>query len=192
MTLNIAANSFLISTSLRWLFCPPLKKLAVIDPHVALALLRLRSGFCMLIHIARVMPPHLILNAMQRYDVDIRHSFANCTGVYTLDTAWKQAKMSLRRGGLGLRSLADHSSAAYIASFCTGRSVQATPHLDNGCVADCDTLSVSSLKDNSPNQKKLSDSIEELQFTSLLGTSSTADRARFYPSHPLMLQHGSL
>ena len=59
------------------------------------------------------MPPHLFLNAMQRYDVDIRRSFANCAGVDTSDTAWKQVKMSLRRGGLGLRSLADHSSAAY-------------------------------------------------------------------------------
>ena len=90
--------------------------------------------------------------------------------------------MSLQRGGLGLRSLADHSSAAYIASFYTAGS--ATPNLDkvislyNSCVADCDTLSISSLKDNSPNQKKLSDSIEALQFNSLLSTSSTADRAR--------------
>ena len=92
--------------------------------------------------------------------------------------------MSLRRGGLGLRSLADHSSAAYIASCCTSGSVQTTPHLDkvvshyNSCVADRDTLSITSLKDNSPNQKKLSDSIEALQFNSLLSTSSTADWAR--------------
>ena len=121
---------------------------------------------------------------MQSYDTDIRCSFANCTGLDTSDTPWKQAKTSLSRGGLGLRLLADHSSAAYIASFCTGRNVQSAPHLDNvislynSCVADCDTLSVSSLKDNSPNPKKLSDSIEELQFNSLLGTSSTADRGR--------------
>ena len=155
-----------------------------LDPQVALALLCLCSGFCKLIHIASATPPHLILNAMQRYDVDICRSFADCTGVDVSDTAWKQAKMSLRRGGLGLHSLVDHSSAAYIASFCTSGSVQATPHLDkvtslyNSCVADCDTLSITSLKDNSPNQKKLSDSIEALQFNSLLSTSSTADRAR--------------
>ena len=86
-----------------------LEKIGSIDPQVALALLCLCSGFCKLIHIARVTPPHLILSAMQRYDADICHSFANCTGVDTLDTAWKQAKMSRRRGGLGLRSLADHS-----------------------------------------------------------------------------------
>ncbi|KAL5506221.1 hypothetical protein EMCRGX_G007819 [Ephydatia muelleri] len=105
--------------------------LAIRVNNYALALLHLCSGFCKLIHITSVMPPHLILSAMQCYDVDIRRSFANVTGVDTSDTAWKQAKMNLCRGGLGLCSLADHSSAAYIASFCTGRSVQATPHLAN-------------------------------------------------------------
>lgn len=77
-----------------------LEEIGSLDPQVALALLCLCSGFCKLIHIARVTPPHLILNAMQRYDADIRHSFANCTGVDVCDTALKQAKMSLRRGGL--------------------------------------------------------------------------------------------
>ena len=96
-----------------------LEEIGSLDPQVALALLHLCSGFCKLIHIARVTPPHLILDAMQRYDADICHSFANCTGVDVSDTAGKQAKMSLRRGGLGLHSLVDHSSAAYIASFCT-------------------------------------------------------------------------
>ena len=68
--------------------------------------------------------------------------------------------------------------------------MQATPDLDNfislynSCVADCDTLSVSSLKDNSPNQKKLSDSIEVLQFNSLFSTSSATDRARLLPISP--------
>ena len=161
-----------------------LEEIGSLDPQVALALLCLCFVFCKLIHIARVTPPQLILNAMQRYDADIRCSFANCTDVDVSDTAWKQAKMSLRRGGLGLRSLVDHSSAAYIASFCTSGSVLTIPYLDkvishnNSCVADCDTLSITSLKDNGPNQKQLSDSIEALQFNSLLSTSSTADRAR--------------
>ncbi|KAL5482271.1 hypothetical protein EMCRGX_G022577 [Ephydatia muelleri] len=110
-----------------------LEEIGSLDPQVALALLCLCSGFCKLIHIARVTPPHLILDAMQRYDADIRCSFANCTGVDASDTAWKQAKMSLRRGGLGLRSLADHSSAAYIASFCTSGCNSLDP-LGHHCV----------------------------------------------------------
>ena len=107
--------------------------------------------------------------------------------------------MSLRRGGLGLRSLVDHSSAANIASFCTSGSVQTTPHLDkvishyNSCVADCDTLSITSLKDNSPNQKKLSDSIEAL-YNSTHSSAQVPQQTGhdYYPSPLLMLQHGSL
>ncbi|KAL5493956.1 hypothetical protein EMCRGX_G015209 [Ephydatia muelleri] len=56
-----------------------LEEIGSIDPQIALALLRLCSCFCKLIH-TRVTPPHLILNAMQRYDAGIHHSFANCTG----------------------------------------------------------------------------------------------------------------
>ncbi|KAL5475730.1 hypothetical protein EMCRGX_G025580 [Ephydatia muelleri] len=81
-----------------------LEEIGSLDPQVALALLHLCSGFCKLIHIARVTPPHLILDAMQRYDADIRRSFANCTGVDASDTAWKQAKLSLRRVGASLTS----------------------------------------------------------------------------------------
>ena len=101
--------------------------------------------------------------------------------------------MSLRRGGLELRSLVDHSSAAYIASFCTSG-----PHLDrvishyNSCVEDCDTLSITSLKDNSPNQKKLSDSIEALQFNYSSAQVPQQTGHDYYPSPPLILQHGSL
>ena len=72
-----------------------LEEIGSLDPQVALALLHLCSGFCKLIHIARVTPLHLILNAMQHYDMDIHHSFTNCAGIYTSDTDWKQVKMSL-------------------------------------------------------------------------------------------------
>ena len=54
-----------------------LEEIGSLDPQVALALLRLCSGFFKLIHIAMVTPPHLILNAMQLYDADIHHSFAH-------------------------------------------------------------------------------------------------------------------
>ena len=73
-------------------FLSTLEEIGSLDPQVALALLRLCSGFCKLIHIARVTPPHLILNAMQHYDADIRCSFANCTGVDASDTAWSKLK----------------------------------------------------------------------------------------------------
>ena len=113
MILNIATSSFLESIRLQFIsrkhqaalaLLSTLVEIGSLDPQVELALLRLCSGSCKLIHIASVTPPHLILDAMQRYDADIRRSFANCTGVDASDTAWKQAKLSLRRVGASLTS----------------------------------------------------------------------------------------
>ena len=158
--------------------------LGCIDPQVALALLRLCSSFCKLAHIARTTPPHLILSSMEKFDIDVHRSFAECTGCDVPDSAWRQAQLGLRRGGFGLRSLALHSPAAYIASLCGSGSVIPTPHLENAithyntCVPLSDSLSISGLVGHTPTQKKLSDAIEEMQFNSLLNSCSLADKAR--------------
>ena len=85
---------------------------------------------------------------------------------------------SVRRGEFGLRSLALHSSAAYIASFCGSDGVISTPHLDN--YNTCVPLSISSLEGHTPTQNKLSRLIEEMQFNSLLNNCSIADKARLH------------
>ncbi|KAL5457740.1 hypothetical protein EMCRGX_G035030 [Ephydatia muelleri] len=155
-----------------------------VDPQVALALLRLCSSFCKLAHIARTTPPHLILSSMEKFDIDVHRSFAECTGCDVPDSAWRQAQLSLRRGGLGLRSLALHSPAAYIASLCGSGSVIPTPHLENAithyntCVPLSDSLSISGLVGHTFTQKKLSDAIEDMQFNSLLNSCSLTDKAR--------------
>ena len=115
-------------------------------------------------------------------------------GVDVSDTAWKQATMSLRRGGLGLRSLVDHCSAAYIASFSTSGSVQTTPHLDkaishyNSCVADCDTLSITSLKDVQT-KRNYQILLKHYNSTHSLAQVPQQTGHSYYPSPPLMLQH---
>ncbi|KAL5459944.1 hypothetical protein EMCRGX_G033342 [Ephydatia muelleri] len=96
-----------------------LEQVGVLDPQVALVLLRLCGGFCKLVHLARSTPPSLSSQALSLFDNDIRRVFSECTGVDTSDTAWKQAQLSLSRGGLGLRSLSNHSSAAYISFICS-------------------------------------------------------------------------
>ena len=59
-----------------------------------------------------------------------------------------------------------------------------TPHLENAnthyntCVLLSDSLSISSLDSHTPAQKKQSDTIKEMQFNSLLNSSSLADKAR--------------
>ena len=104
-------------------------------------------------------PPHFEL-----FDIDVHRSFAECTGCDVPDSAWRQAQLSLRRGGFGLRSLALHSPAAFL---CGSGSVIPTPHLENAithyntCVPLSDSLSISGLVGHTPTQKKLSDAIEE-------------------------------
>ena len=58
------------------------------------------------------------LRPLQLFDAEVRECFAQCTAVPTADLTWQQAQLSLSHGGLGLRSVSHHSSAAYIASLC--------------------------------------------------------------------------
>ena len=88
------------------------------DPQVALILLRLCASYCKLIHLARATPPSLVSEALQLFDVEVRQCFAQSIAVEVTDRAWQQAQLNLSHGGLGLRSVSHHSSAAYIASFC--------------------------------------------------------------------------
>ena len=61
----------------------------------------------------------IISDGLTIFDTDVRHCFSDFTGVYTADTDWMQVQLSLRRGGLGLHSLALHSPAAYLESLIT-------------------------------------------------------------------------
>ena len=89
-----------------------------VDPQVALVLLRLCGGYCKLVHLARAVPPPFSQSVLQLFDQDVQKCFTSCTGVHPSIAAWKQAQLSLSRGGLGLRSLSHHAPAAFIASLC--------------------------------------------------------------------------
>ena len=75
-----------------------LGKIGTVDPQVALVLLRNCASFCKLVSLIRATPPCFINTTLQSNDATIRHSFAECTGVDTMDIAWKQAQLSLRMG----------------------------------------------------------------------------------------------
>ena len=87
-----------------------LEDVGSIDPQVALLLLRQCGSFCKMEHLAHSIPPSLMADALQMFDNDIHHAFAEWIN------SWQQAQLSLCRGGLGLRSLSHHSSEAYISS----------------------------------------------------------------------------
>ena len=132
-----------------------LEEIGSIDPHVTFTLLCQCAGFCKLSHLARVTPPLHAFNALQEFDYDICLFFSQCTGVDTPDHAWHQAQPSLRRGGLGLRSLAHYSPAAYMASLSNSNSATSTHcHLAsaiaqyNTFVPPSDALSVNDFLDH--------------------------------------------
>ena len=98
-----------------------LEEVGAIDPQVALTLIRLCGGFCRLNHLARATPPSLSAKALRMFDEDVRRCFSASTGIDTSDDAWQQAQLSLCKGGLGLRSLSHHASAAFIASLSSSK-----------------------------------------------------------------------
>ena len=155
------------------------------DPQVALMLLRTCSGFCKLAHLARATPPSLSLKALELFDIDIRNCLSQSTSVDMTDLSWKQAQLSLSKGGLGLRSLVLHAPAAYIASVCSsGYGHQSHTHLAhaveifNTCVAPSDLISLDSILTSPLRQRALSSKLDDFQFHALFNVSSVADRAR--------------
>ena len=122
------------------------------DPQVALLLLRLCGSFCCGVHLARSTPPSLIYEGLALFDDDVRRCFAECTMVDTSDIAWRQAQLSLSRGGIGLRCLSLHSSVACIASiiassYCSKQSTHLPHYIDlfNSSVSSVDALTIDTI-----------------------------------------------
>ena len=101
------------------------------------------------------------------------------------DSDWLQIQLSLSRGGLGLRKLALHCSAAYLASIIKAGCED--PHGEltlqaittyNSLVPPASSVSVESLLDSGLSQKNLSGRINEHQFDQLYLTSSPANHVR--------------
>ena len=83
------------------------------DPQSAIALLRVCASFCRLAHLARSIPPITAsLEAFAKFD-DVLHSLECSVEIDLTPRACNQAKLGLKYGGLGLRSLAMHAQAAY-------------------------------------------------------------------------------
>ena len=94
--------------------------------------------------------------------------------------------LSLSRGGLGLRSLTQHSPAAYIASLCSSSSgswsqrhhLASAIHLFNSSVPPSEAINSEVLLLTPVTQKSLSSKLDDHLFKVLLGMSSVADKAR--------------
>ncbi|KAL5474555.1 hypothetical protein EMCRGX_G026516 [Ephydatia muelleri] len=157
---------------------------AGVDLQVAFTLLRMCGGFCKLVHLSRV-TPSLASDALVSFDEDVRHCFVLCSAIEVSSTAWKQAQLSLRFGGLGHRSLSCHAAAAYIASLSlSGLGQSNNHHLQqaviayNSKVSSHHAITAESALASPTTQRELSSKIDEDQFKSLLGASCPAHKAR--------------
>ena len=156
-----------------------------IDPQIALLLLRQCASFCKLVHVARYTPPSLVSEGLALFDGEVRCHFSDCVGIDASDAVWQQVQLSLGRGGLGLRRLELHCSAAYLASVIKTSNSDPLDEFSRQAVSiyNCLVPQASSLSDNSllesgSSQKKLSAGIENHQFDHLCATSTRANRAR--------------
>ena len=161
-----------------------LVEVATIDPQVALILLHVCGSFCKLVHLARATPPSLVSDPLQLFDNDVRQCFKDCFVLDTSDFTWQQVQLSLCYGGLGLRPLSHHSSAAFIASVCSSGFgdrdnqylVQAI-NLFNIQVLPSDAISVESVLSSPIKQRTLSQKLDNRLFQTLLVSSSVANKA---------------
>ena len=127
---------------------------------------------CKFAYVARTTPPSMATATFEHFDRLIHECFSECTGVNTTKQSWLQAQLSPHRGGLGLRSLSNHSTAAYISSLCNSEC--ASPNhlylassIDsfNLSVMSSDTISIESCLLNKPSQHSLSDKLEAYSFS---------------------------
>eukprot|EP00731_Ephydatia_muelleri_P016405 Em0009g829a len=156
-----------------------------IDPQIALLLLRQCASFCKLVHVARSTPPSLVSEGLAFYDGEVRCHFSDCVGIDASDAVWQQVQLSLSRGGLSLRRLELHCSAAYLASVIKTSNSDPLDEFSrqavsiyNSLVPQASSLSDNSLLESGSSQEKLSVGIENHQFDQLCATSTPANRAR--------------
>ena len=158
---------------------------AGVDLKVVFTLLRVCGGFCKLVHLTRVTPPSLASDDLMSFDEDVRQFFVLCSAIEVSDTAWKQAQLSLRSGGLDLWSLSCHAAATLIASLSSSgwdnptitifsrQSLPITPRSPHIMQSRLSLPLASPTTQREPSSK-----IDEDQFKSLLVASCPVNKAR--------------
>ena len=86
------------------------------DPQVALILLRHCTSFGKMVYSARTTPFEHHMAALQAFDAKVRSCFEGFMNTQLGNEHWARAVHAVSNGGVGLRSLATHSPAAYLAS----------------------------------------------------------------------------
>ena len=89
-----------------------LTEVAEVNLHVAVTLLCTCGSFCRMVHIASVTPPSLLSDALDAFDQQVRNCFMLSTAIEISLSAWSQAQLGERFGGLGFQGVSNHALAA--------------------------------------------------------------------------------
>ena len=151
--------------------------------------------FCKLVHITRTPPPNLSSESLRAFDGETRSCFSACLAADVTDATWQQAQLSLSFGGLGLCSLALHSSSAFLASF-SASGVGNTNNLQslitfNSQVSHSDVVTIESVLADQPHQRSLSQKLDRHLFESLWCPPLQRIRLGYYQLRPPMPVRGS-
>lgn len=139
-----------------------------------------------MVHVARTTPGPDVKDALAEFDVEVIKCLESSCMVQlgSQEAAIKQARLSIGRGGLGLRAVSDHCSAAFIASHLralpeaeTSELEDAVKHYNKRAAANLDASVLVKMKEL-PTQKSLSAALEQHLFTTLVEEASPADKAR--------------
>jgi hypothetical protein len=158
-----------------------LKKISEIhDPQVSVALLRICGGFCRLSHIARCCPSEQVSEPLAAHDRAVMKCLEDSAAIELSDRARLQAQLGLKAGGLGLRSLQQHSPAAYIASINSvgmlPPQLETTVKFYNNRISPSQPIHVS---ETNFSQKSLSAAIDKRALSELIDSApSMGERAR--------------
>jgi len=157
------------------------------DPQVALHLLRTCAGFGKFVYVARTTPPEFVRESLGACDDDLRDSLATFAALQLSDSAWSQAQLPLSRGGLGLRSVAEHCAAAYISSHIRALpgvlSADLKTALDifaGQAQRELDTGDIDKYMATPPAQRVLSKELDRLRSDSLFVDSDLVTRLRLF------------
>ena len=104
------------------------------NPQVAATLLRSCASFCKLGHLARTVPPRTASPALKEFDKKVRRCYKESVVVNTTQRSWTQAGLPVRLGGVGLRSVDEHSSAAFISYHTSAMGPESDLRLLNDAI----------------------------------------------------------
>ena len=171
------------------------------DTQIAFSILHKCLGFSKVNYFLRSAPPDQTNSLSSTFDSTLFETFEAILGKDLSQISKHQARLPIKTGGLGLRSAAKHNASAFISSLNSVQDSIKALLKSNGFIEEekskaCAHLSkqldgkqVDEKLQHSKRQKVISESIDIVDFRSLMANSSQSSQARI---HSCSGPHGSV